>query len=70
MQKLTYTKATERLNEIMRQLENEQLDVDQLAGTLKEAKKLINFCKNQLYAVDEEIKDIIDEKEDWATKNT
>ena len=64
MQKLTYAKATERLNEIMRQLENEQLDVDQLAGTLEEAKKLIKFCKNQLYAVDEEIKDIIDEKED------
>ena len=64
MQKLTYAKATERLNEIMRQLENEQLDVDQLAGTLKEAKKLIKFCKNQLYAVDEEIKDIIDKKED------
>ena len=64
MQKLTYAKATERLNEIMRQLENEQLDDDQLAGTLKEAKKRIKFCKEQLYAVDKEIKDIIDEKED------
>ncbi len=59
MQKLTYAKATERLNEIMRLLDSEQLDIDHLAETLKEAKELISFCKEKLYSVDKTIQEIM-----------
>lgn len=59
MTKLTYAKAIERLNEIMQQMEDEQLDIDSLTGTIKEAKKLLDFCKQRLYEVDKDIKDII-----------
>ncbi len=59
MQKLTYAKATERLNEIMRLLDSEQLDIDHLAETLKEAKELICFCKEKLYSVDKTIQEIM-----------
>ncbi len=64
MTKLTYAKAIERLNEIMQQMEDEQLDIDSLTDTIKEAKKLLEFCKQRLYEVDKDIKDIIaDDKE-------
>lgn len=59
MTKLTYAKAIERLNEIMQQMEDEQLDIDSLTDTIKEAKKLLEFCKQRLYDVDKDIKDII-----------
>ncbi len=59
MTKLTYAKAIERLNEIMQQMEDEQLDIDSLTDTIKEAKKLLEFCKQRLYEVDKDIKDII-----------
>ncbi|MDD6783308.1 MAG: exodeoxyribonuclease VII small subunit [Prevotellaceae bacterium] len=62
MAKLTYSKATERLDEIMHEIENEQLDVDTLTDTLKEAKKLIDFCKQRLYDVDKSIREMTDEQ--------
>lgn len=61
MTKQTYAKATERLNEIMQQIENEQLDIDSLTSTLKEAKQLIRFCKERLYSVDKDIQEIMDD---------
>ena len=64
MPKLTYTKATERLNEILQQIEQEQLNIDTLTDTIKEAKQLIKFCKAQLYKVDSEIKEIMDDNEE------
>ena len=62
MAKLTDSKATERLDEIMHEIENEQLDVDTLTDTLKEAKKLIDFCKQRLYDVDKSIREMTDEQ--------
>lgn len=61
MQKLTYVKATERLNEIMQLLNSEQLDIDHLAETVKEAKELIRFCKEKLYSVDKTIQEIMND---------
>ncbi len=61
MPKRTYTKATERLNEIMQLLDSEQLDIDHLAETLKEAKELIKFCKEKLYSVDKNIQEIMND---------
>lgn len=58
MKHLTYTKATERLNEIMQLIESEQLDIDSLTATLKEANQLLAFCKDRLYQVEQEVKEI------------
>lgn len=63
MEEMTYAKASERLNEIMRQMEQEQLDVDTLTDTLKEAKELIAFCKKRLQSVDKSIHEIMDTEE-------
>ena len=61
MDKMTYTKAVARLEEIMENVQGGKLDVDELSGLLKEASELVNFCREKLYKVDEEVKALIDD---------
>lgn len=61
--KETYTQAMGKLEEIVAQIENNELDIDQLSEKLKEAQKLITFCKDKLYKADEEIKKILEQKD-------
>lgn len=58
-EKLTYETAMARLEELVRQVENNEQGIDKLAAQLKEAQQLIAFCKERLYATDEEIKKIL-----------
>ena len=58
---MTYSQATERLNEIMQQMENGSLDVDTLTDTLMEARELLAFCKEKLHSVDQSIKEMMGE---------
>lgn len=59
--KLTYTKAIGRLEEIVDSVENNEQDIDRLTDLLKEAQELIKFCKEKLYKVDSDVKDILKE---------
>ena len=61
MDKMTYTKAVARLEEIMENVQGGKLDVDELSGLLKEASELVKFCREKLYKVDEEVKALIDD---------
>ncbi len=61
MDKMTYTKAVARLEEIMEAVQGSKLDVDELSGLLKEASELVKFCREKLYKVDEEVKTLIDD---------
>lgn len=61
MEKITYNNAIERLNEIMQNVQGGKMDIDQLSGALKEAKELIQFCREKLYKVDEEVKSLLDD---------
>ncbi|MBP5629791.1 MAG: exodeoxyribonuclease VII small subunit [Bacteroidaceae bacterium] len=56
----SYTKAIDRLNEIMQQLESGELDVDALTTTLKEARQLLTFCKEKLHTIDQDVQEIMD----------
>lgn len=56
MKKMTYAEAMNRLEEIVGKVQDGRIDIDELAGLLKEAQELINFCREKLYKVDEEIK--------------
>ena len=60
MEKLTYTQAIVRLQEIMTNIENGKIDIDGLQDTLNEANELITSCRTKLHKVDEEIKTILD----------
>ena len=59
--KQTYNDAICQLEKIVMQIESNELDIDQLSDKLKEAQRLIAFCKDKLYKADEEIKKILGE---------
>lgn len=61
--KETYTEAMKRLEAIVAQIEGNELDIDALGDRLKEAQKLIKFCRDKLYKADEEIRRMLDEQE-------
>lgn len=57
--KETYSEAMKRLEAIVSQIENGELDIDELANQLKEAQKLLKFCRDKLYKADAEIKKML-----------
>ncbi len=59
-QKMTYEQAIKRLEEIVRNIETGQTNVDALSASLKEAKELVIFCKDKLTKAEEEVKTILD----------
>lgn len=62
--KLTYEEAMQRLKEIVGSLENKEVKIDVLSDTVKEAKALVEFCRNKLDSTEEDIKRIIDPEEE------
>ena len=61
MEKISYTQAVERLEEIMNSIQGGGMDVDKLAVALKEADALVKFCRSKLFEVDEEVKLLLNE---------
>lgn len=57
-----YEVAMMQLEEIVKKMENGDLDVDSLCEQLKVAQKLIKQCKDKLTKTDEEIKKILDKE--------
>ena len=53
---MTYEKAMKRLEEIVAKIESGEMDIDALAQNLKEAQKLVEFCKDKLTTVEAEVK--------------
>lgn len=60
---LTYEEAMSQLEELVRQVENNEQGIDKLAEQLKKAQQLIGFCKDKLYTTDEEIQKILKNEE-------
>ena len=54
-----YEQAFQELQTIVRRMENDELDIDQMAEQLKRAQQLIKLCKAKLTKTDEEIKKIL-----------
>ncbi|MBO7570263.1 MAG: exodeoxyribonuclease VII small subunit [Bacteroidaceae bacterium] len=59
-EKLTYEKAVKRLEEIVKKIEGGEMDIDSLTTNLKEAKDLVEFCKDKLTNVEAEVKKCLD----------
>ena len=59
-EKLTYEKAVKRLEEIVKKIEGGEMDIDSLTANLKEAKDLVEFCKDKLTNVEAEVKKCLD----------
>lgn len=60
--KETYSQAMSRLEKIVSQIDNNELDIDQLADKIKEANELIAFCQSKLMKADTEIEKILAER--------
>lgn len=57
--KLKYDEALEQLQEIVHLLERKEITIDELAGKVKMAKLLVDFCREKLASTEEEINKII-----------
>ena len=60
--KETYLQAMERLEKIVRQIDNNELDIDVLSEKIKEANEIIAFCTQKLTKADQEDRKIIERK--------
>ena len=56
---LKYEAALAELQSIVRKMENDELDIDQMSEQLTRAQELIKLCKDKLSKTDEEIKKIL-----------
>ena len=54
-----YEAAYAELQGIVRQMEGEELDIDQMAEAVKRAQELIKLCKDKLTKTDAEIRKIL-----------
>ncbi len=59
---INYEEAMNRLEDIVLQMEQGELDIDSLAKQLTEAKKLIKLCEDKLTATNDKIEKILEEK--------
>ena len=60
---MKYEEALQQLEDIVRKMENDELDLDLLAEQLKKAQALIKLCKDKLTRTDEEIKKLLEQQE-------
>lgn len=59
--KLTYTSAITQLEEIVKDIESGEIDVDVLTEKVRKASELIKFCKYRLRSTQKEVeKTLID----------
>lgn len=56
---LTYAKAMEELEAILRLMQSDQCDIDRLAAMTRRATELIAECRSRLTATDDELRAIL-----------
>lgn len=56
---LTYAKAMDELESILRLMQSDQCDIDRLAAMTRRATELIAECRSRLTATDEELRSIL-----------
>ena len=57
-QEQKYEAAFAQLQEIVRKMENDEYSIDEIAVQLKEAQRLIKFCKDKLTKTEAEIRQL------------
>ena len=62
-QEQKYEEAFAQLQDIVRKMENDEYSIDEIAVQLKEAQRLIKFCKDKLTKTEEEISQVQAERE-------
>ena len=67
MAEIKYSKAIERLEDIVSKIENEEIDIDELSLKAKEAVSLIKACKERIEKAEMEVKQVVEEFESQET---
>ena len=67
---ITYTEAVTQIEEILRKIENDELDMDELTKQVRNASELIKYCKSRLFETEQEIEKILDDIKDEEEKNS
>jgi len=62
--KVSYNEAMTEIEEILDKIENEELDVDELAEKVKRVSVLLKICKDKLQKTNEDVEKILKEMED------
>ena len=57
-EEVKYEEALAQLETIVRKMEQNEYDIDELATQLKTAQRLIKFCKDKLTKTEEELKSL------------
>lgn len=63
---ISYKDAVKEIESILHQIENEELDVDDLADKVKRAYFLLKLCKEKLHSTEKDIGNIM---KDFDTAN-
>ncbi len=63
---ISYSESIRQIEEILKKIENEELDVDELSDKVKKAADLLKLCKSKLHDTEAEIQKILDEMETGA----
>ncbi len=61
--KLTYESAMNEIEQIARNLEEHQVNMDQLPQKVERASELIKWCRIQLRGTEKQLTDLFDSKE-------
>ncbi|MDX9769573.1 MAG: exodeoxyribonuclease VII small subunit [Tenuifilaceae bacterium] len=56
---LSYSEAIAEVESIVERIENNELDIDELAQNVKRVAELIKFCKAKLKSTEEEVEKIL-----------
>jgi len=59
---MTYREATQELEDILRAIENDSVDVDELTQKVKRSAQLIKFCKEKLRSAEKAIDQVFNEE--------
>ena len=62
--KISYSEAMAEIDDILEKIENEELDVDELAEKVKRVSVLLKTCKDKLTKTNEQVEKILKEMED------
>jgi exodeoxyribonuclease VII small subunit len=60
---LSYGDASARLEEILQQIEDGQVDIDELSGLVKEAAGLVTLCRKKIHAAQVQVEKITEQLE-------
>jgi len=62
--KVSYNEAIAEIEEILEKIENEELDVDELAEKVKRVSVLLKICKEKLTKTNDQVEQILKDMED------